>query len=314
MLFKIKKPAHPDQPGYKQIEDYKLLLKLNQEGDPELWQAQPLKPQLQRFGLVTLKPVPLNSVSPGQAAFSLENFHRLTEALALLRHPTIWPLLDAGTSQSSGYLVFPYYSNTVSLKKQLEQKPLSLPRTIDLITQVLEALSFAHKHGVLHGNLTPSNIFIMPNGQVKALNFGIGKFDFDTNGVKLSHLAGASPEYMAPEQFLGYGDFTSDLYSAGIVIYRLLVGELPFRGQHKLEISRRHLNEQLPLNEKIPEYLQFFLDKALQKQPGKRFANANQLLKTFRQVASTLPIQLTAELPGFQPDKPLNSLRLSGLR
>ncbi|MDB5079506.1 MAG: serine/threonine protein kinase [Chloroflexi bacterium] len=289
-MIKINRPGRLDQPGNKQLGNYKLLFKLNDPAEPELWQAQPLKPERQKSGPVTLKPVATYPVSPVRTLNVLENFNRLMLALATLNHPTIWPLQDAGNVGSYCYLVFPHVPEAVSLDKQLQQKPLSLPRTIDLISQVLEALSFAHKQGVVHGSLTPSNILLLPNGQAKVRNFGIAKFDFDNNGVKLSQLAGASPEYMAPEQFLGYGDFTSDLYSAGILIYRLLVGELPFKGQNKLEIGQRQLNEQVPLtDEKIPVYLQFFLARALHKEPKKRFANAAQMIKTFRQVASTLP-------------------------
>jgi serine/threonine protein kinase len=318
-MIKIKKPGQPNQPGYEQLEDYKLLSKLNLPTEPELWQALPLKPEMQKFRFVTLKPIATNPVSRFEPANNFENFDRLTGALSLLYHPTIWPLLDGGNVEGFCYLVFPYDPKVVSLEKQMEQKALSLPRTIDLITQVLEALSFAHKKGVLHGSLNPSNILLQPNGQVKVCNFGISKFDFDNNGVKLSKLVGASPDYMAPEQFLGYGDYTSDLYSAGILIYQLLVGELPFKGQNKLGISQQHLNEPVPLSDrKIPEYLQFFLARALKKEPKNRFANANQMLKTFRQVAGSLPEEMAGQLtqlqPGLRQSKALKSAKLFSWR
>ncbi|HEX2913291.1 MAG TPA: serine/threonine-protein kinase [Chloroflexia bacterium] len=288
----------------KQLGPYKLKSPASLGGEADSWLAKPLKSAGRTSRQVLIKPVAQlpSSTLPSQSMPVADNFQRLRTALACLNHPNILRLQETRFDDDLFYLVYPYEPKLLSLDQHLAQRPMTLPETLNLMRQVINAVLYAHRQGVLHGSLTPRNILLRGDGKIWVTNFGLAKFDYDVTGTNLSRLAGAMPEYMAPEQFTGYGDFRSDLYALGILLFQLLTGTLPFTGNSTLEIGRRHLNEAVPLpNPRVPVAFETFLGKALHKNPRYRFARAEDLAGAFEQAVQ----QLSQRQNRFEPQKAL---------
>lgn len=295
------------KPPLKEFGTYKLLAELSHADEAELWLAKPTN-ATQPDQRVVIKPLtPLSGATPGPVV--AQNFEGLTEALSRLDHPVIWPVINAGSVGGCYYVVLPYHADALSLQEQLEQVKLAPVQVVDLVEQVLEGLDFAHRRGVMHGSLSPANILLFPVGPLALRNFGLAKFENDNASATLSLLSASKPQYLAPEQFVGCGDFRSDLYAAGVIIYQLLTGNVPFNGETSLEISKRHLNEALPLAQLgLPRPLEQFLGQALAKNPADRFASAYEMAEAFAQVsrfvlaqAVAAPVPLPVQAANFQP-------------
>jgi serine/threonine-protein kinase len=206
--------------------------------------------------------------------------------MAGLSHPNVVAVIDYGRTHSGlTYLVMEYIEGE-SLEQVLEEFPLPRTRVIDLVLQLLAALSEAHGQGIIHRDLKPENILVQDlrgRGElVKVLDFGIAKLmeeSPDQAGLTRAGVVCGTPEYMSPEQARGKPlDARSDLYAVGIILYRLLAGKLPFAGDSAVEILHRHLKEvPLPPHEvaaREPDSLDELCLRALSKKRENRFDSA----------------------------------------
>ena len=264
---------------------YQLLSEIGQGGLAEVYRAQDVA--LGR--LVAVKALRREYVT--DPAF-LVRFHREAQNAARLVHPNIVAVYDFGQDQERPYIVMEYVPGR-DLRALLEEAgPLSVKQAVDICIQVCAGVGYAHRVGLVHGDLKPGNVLITPEEQVKVVDFGLARALGESAMDEEGELVWGTPAYFAPEQASG-GQVVAatDVYAIGVILYEMLTGQLPFVGSD-LEVARKHLLETPTpvdqLNPRIPEKLAHIVERALQKRPDDRFATADEMgraLIAFRQWA-----------------------------
>ncbi len=209
----------------------------------------------------------------------VERFHREARAAAALNHPNVVVIHDRGGSADSLYIVMEYVPGETV--KELVQRAGRLSpaaaRVIEL--DLLAALQAAHDGGIVHRDVTAQNVLLTEDGRVKVTDFGIARFGSST--LTSTGVVMGTSRYLSPEQARGEPtDERSDLYSAGVVLFEMLTGRLPFEGNNDLAIALRHANEPAPaptaLVPDLPPALDALVGRALRKDPAQRFQTARE--------------------------------------
>lgn len=216
----------------------------------------------------------------------VEKFRREATAAAKLAHPNIVNIYDVGEDGGSQYIVMEYVSGP-TLKEVIQQKGCLEPiEAVRIAKEIASALESAHRNNLVHCDIKPHNILVMPDGHIKVTDFGIARA-VSTSTMTYSGSVMGSVHYFSPEQAKGTVITTkSDVYSLGVVLYEMLTGQLPFNGETSVSIALKHLQEEpVPIrqiNPSIPPVLEAIVQKAMSKDPADRpsstelYADLNQ--------------------------------------
>ena len=201
----------------------------------------------------------------------VEKFRREATGAAKLAHPNIVNIYDVGEEAGSQYIVMEYVSGP-TLKEVIQQKGCLEPfEAVRIAKEIASALESAHRNNLVHCDIKPHNILVMPDGHVKVTDFGIARA-VSASTMTYSGSVMGSVHYFSPEQAKGTAITTkSDVYSLGVVLYEMLTGELPFNGETSISIALKHLQEEpVPVRQlrpSIPPVLEAIVQKAMSKDP-----------------------------------------------
>jgi eukaryotic-like serine/threonine-protein kinase len=228
----------------------------------------------------------------------VERFRREAQSAAGLNHPNIVSIFDRGQAEGTYYIAMEYIEGRTLKELLVRNGPTPIPIAIDYARQILGALAFAHRGGIVHRDIKPHNIVVRKDGRVKVTDFGIAR-----SGASQMTEAGSivgTAQYLSPEQARGAPvDQRSDLYSLGIVIYEMLTGKVPFTGDAPVEIAMKHLNA-VPeppskLRPEIPHDLDAIVMRALAKEPDQRYASAEEMDADLARVARGVAVSEKTE-------------------
>jgi tRNA A-37 threonylcarbamoyl transferase component Bud32 len=237
-----------------------------------------------------------------QALKIKEQFYREAEVVAKLSHPNIVTIYDVGEDLDLSYLAMEYLEGESLEQHARVESLLPIRKTIDVTTQVCDALEYAHSHGIVHRDIKPANIMVLNNGLVKVTDFGIARAT--TSSKTRTGVIKGTPYYMSPEQISGMKvDGRSDIFSLGIVFYQLLTGELPFGGENLAAIMYQITTvDPEPVtkhNPKVYKAAVAILNRALEKSLENRYQGAKQMGDHLRLLAQKLD-----ELKAKHKDEP----------
>ncbi|MEX0613717.1 MAG: protein kinase [Pirellulales bacterium] len=230
----------------------------------------------------------------------IDQFFREARAAAQLRHRNIVQVHEVGRDSDTLFIVSDFVRG-VTLTDWLTGGRTSSKEVVELCVPIAEALSHAHQHGVVHRDLKPSNILIDEAGQPHLTDFGLAKREVGEITMTIDGQVLGTPAYMSPEQARGQAhwvDRRTDIYSLGVILFQLLTGELTFRGDIEMQRYQK-LTADAPdprkLNRHIPRDLAAICLKCLEREPGRRYDSAGELVEEFRRFLRREPVQ--ARLP-----------------
>jgi eukaryotic-like serine/threonine-protein kinase len=262
----------------KTISHYKILEKLGEGGMGVVYKAHDTK--LDRD--VALKFLPHYLTSD---PVEKERFYHEARAAAALTHQNVAVVYEIGEHDGQIFIAMEYVEGK-TLKQSLEQNPPPIKLVLDIAIQVCDGLAAAHEKGIVHRDIKSDNIIVTPKGQAKITDFGLAKLRGATKLTKVGSTLGTAA-YMSPEQAQGEEvDNRSDIFSFGVVLYQLLTGRLPFRGEHHAALLYSLINEQpqpiARFNEKVTPEIEHIVSKALEKDRDDRYQHVDDLLSDLR--------------------------------
>src|SRR5574344_2079309 len=216
----------------------------------------------------------------------VRRFQREALSASSLSHPNIVEVYDVGEDNGVYYIVMEYIDGK-HLKHLLKRRgKLTVNEAIDIMLQVTEGMAHAHDSYIIHRDIKPQNIMILDSGIVKITDFGIAMALNSTQLTQTNSVMG-SVHYLPPEQASGKGaTIKSDIYSMGILMYELLTGKLPYRGDNAVEIALKHLKEPLPDIKKelpdLPQSVANIVIKACAKNPKNRYNDAREMYEDLK--------------------------------
>ena len=219
----------------------------------------------------------------------VRRFQREAIAASSLSHPNIVEMYDVGEDDGKYYIVMEYVEGK-TLKSLIKKRgALTLPEVIDIMLQLTSAISCAHDSNIIHRDIKPQNILIKEDGLIKITDFGIA-MALNSNELTQTNSVMGSVHYLPPEQANGSGStLKSDIYSLGIVMYELLTGELPFKGDNAVEIAIKQMKTQIPsvcsINKLIPQSIENIILKACAKNPKNRY---NSVVEMYSDIETCL--------------------------
>ena len=235
-------------------------------------------------------------------------FHEESQAVAMLSHPNIVAVYDVSRSSDLEYIVMELIDG-ITLKQYMQKKgnKLNWREALHFITQIVKALGHAHSRGIIHRDIKPHNIMVLRDGSVKVADFGIARVASGGHST-LTQEALGSVHYISPEQARGsHIDARSDLYSAGVVLYEMITGRLPFEGDTPVSVAIQHINS-IPLSPReidpsIPEALEAITMKAMAPDPDNRYASADEMLSDLEEFRKNPNVNFDYNISGFQDEE-----------
>lgn len=279
----------------RKIGSFEILEKIGQGGMAEVYKGR--QPALRRMVAIKLLGRSL------QTDTSLtERFQREAQAVAALRHPNIVQVHDFGVFEGGHYLVMEYIAGR-DLRQMMDERfekgeTFSKDEILPLLSQVADALDYAHSKGIIHRDIKPGNILVATEGQAILSDFGLVMLQNRVSQVTEGHTFG-TPEYIAPEQAMDSRAAVpqSDIYALGGILYEMVTGRLPFEADTAISLALMHINEKVaPPREYAPELppaVEEVILRALAKEPARRYATANEMIAALRRAWRDQPQEVT---------------------
>ncbi len=262
------------------VGPYKIIEQLGQGGMATVYKAY--HASLDRY--VALKA--LHAAFGEDATFSAR-FQREARVVAKLEHPHIVPVYDYAEHEKRPYLIMKFIEGD-TLKARLNKGPLTAQEIEKVVDSVGSALGYAHTQGILHRDIKPSNVLVTPAGEMYLADFGLARIAQSGESTLSSDMIMGTPQYISPEQAMGKKDLDAgtDIYSFAVMLYEMVVGQVPFSADTPFSIIHDHIYTPLPLpqsiNPKVPEPVQRVLLKALAKERADRYEAVGDLVAAFK--------------------------------
>ena len=269
-------------PGDDFAGRYRLLRKLGSGGMADVWLAEDR--ELGRRVAIKI----LHERYANDEQF-VERFRREATHAAGLSHQNIVSIYDRGSINGSYFIVMEYVEGRTLKELLVQRGTCPVPVAISYARQILAALRFAHRNGIIHRDIKPHNVIVDHEGRIKVADFGIARAGTTSQMTEAGSIIGTA-QYLSPEQARGAPvDESSDLYSTGIVLYELVTGKVPFTGETAVEIAMKHLSHvpETPssIRHEIPHDLDLVILRALAKDPADRYRSAAEMDRDLELVA-----------------------------
>ena len=273
--------------AYRKISDYVLVRAIGRGTHYTLYQA--VDPRLGRMVVIKILHVAAGKPGPeadDALAKTLETrLQREAHALSSLSHPNIPAIYETGEQDGHPFLVMEYLVGH-PLRQHLDLRALPMAETLDILTQVASAVDAVHAEGILHRDIRASNIMRLHDGQIKLVEFGLARQPGDATVTLMGALVG-EPAYMAPEQLRNQpATPQSDLWAVGVLLYEMLAGRPPFEGANfTLAAHQVVMSPPAPVPG-VSDALQAVLNRALEKDPDRRYASAQEMVQALRKATA----------------------------
>jgi predicted Ser/Thr protein kinase/Tfp pilus assembly protein PilF len=275
------------------VGPYRVIEQLGQGGMATVYKAY--HAALDRY--VALKVLhPAFGEDPNFAA----RFQREARLVAKLDHPNIVPIYDYSEHEKRTFLVMKFIEGE-TLKARMARGPLASDELAQIIEAVGSALGYAHKMGILHRDIKPSNVLLVPDGSIYLADFGLARIASAGESTLSGDMIMGTPQYISPEQAMGKKELDegTDIYSFGVMLYEMVVGQVPFNADTPFSIIHDHIYTSLPIphtiNPSVPEPVERVLLKALSKERADRYASVTEMVAAFEQawLSAGVPMQGT---------------------
>ncbi len=264
----------------KDIGRYHILEQLGEGGMATVYKAYDTHLEAE----VAVKVIRTDELPPKVLARALKRFEREAKALARLNHPNIVKVTDYGEYEGQPYLVMPYLTGGTLKERLKKTERMPWQEAARLLVPIAKALDYAHKRGMIHRDVKPSNILITETGEPMLTDFGVAKILDDEATLDLTgtNMAVGTPEYMAPEQVTAKTvDHRADIYALGVVFYEMVTGRKPFQADTPMAVLFKHASEPLPrptmYAPRLPKAVEQALLKALAKKPENRYQSMGEM-------------------------------------
>ena len=268
------------------VGPYRLIEKLGKGGMATVFKAY--HPSLDRY--VAIKALhPAFMEHPG----FIDRFEREAKVIAKLDHPNIVPIFDFSEHEDRPYLVLKYIQGE-TLKARLEKSKLTYKESRHIFRVIASALSYAHQEGVLHRDIKPSNVLIEKGAQIYLADFGLARIAETSQTTLSGQMMMGTPHYISPEQAKGLGNLDSgtDIYSLGVMMYELLVGDVPYQADTPFSVIHDHIYSPLPLpkemNPDLTDDIQKAILKSLAKKREDRYQTVSEMSVVFLKAFDSL--------------------------
>ncbi|HVO53724.1 MAG TPA: protein kinase [Solirubrobacterales bacterium] len=217
-----------------------------------------------------------------EQADQIERFRQEARAVAKLSHPNVVAVIDAGEDGGHPYIVFEYVQGETLKQRIARVGALDPQEALAYAIEIARGLTVAHARNIVHRDIKPQNVLIDPEGRAKLTDFGISR-QLEQDGMTATGRVLGTTDYVAPEQAMGQGvDIRSDVYSLGVVLYEMLIGQVPFHADSQVGVAMKHVNEELPdVQQRRPEVsaaAALVVERATAKDPAKRYQDVGEMI------------------------------------